>query len=57
MHIVKVLERKSAMISPLDDVREKIRTLVRQEKSLTMLQRYVKKSRDAARVEIQLVEE
>jgi parvulin-like peptidyl-prolyl isomerase len=57
MHIIKVLERKSAVTLPLDDVREKIRSLVRQEKSLTMLQRYVKRLRDAAKVEIQLVEE
>jgi hypothetical protein len=42
---------------PIAEVREKIRTLVRQEKSITPLQRYVKGLRDSARVELQLVGE
>lgn len=54
LHIIKIVERKDAFTSPLDDVREKVRSLVRQEKSLIMLQRYVKSLRDAAQVEILL---
>ncbi|MFA7060763.1 MAG: peptidylprolyl isomerase [Pedobacter sp.] len=57
VHIIKVVERKEAAIPPLDDIRPKVRNLARQEKSLTMLQRYVKSLRDAARVEITLVED
>jgi peptidyl-prolyl cis-trans isomerase C len=55
-HIIKVVERKAAFTSPLDAVREKVRSLVRQEKSLILLQRYVKGLRDAATVEILMVE-
>lgn len=57
MHVIKVIDRKAAFTSPLNDVREKVRGLVRQEKSLTMLQRYVKGLRDAAKVEIHLAAE
>lgn len=57
LHVIKVVERKAVFTSPIDDVREKIRSLVRQEKSLTMLQRYVKNLRDAAKVEIHLTGE
>jgi peptidyl-prolyl cis-trans isomerase C len=57
LHLIKVVERKAAFTSPIDDVREKVRGLIRQEKSLTTLQRYVKGLRDAARVEIHLIEE
>jgi parvulin-like peptidyl-prolyl isomerase len=56
MHIIKVVERKEGFTSPLSDVGEKVRSLLRQENSLTMLQRYVKSLRDAAKVEIHLTE-
>jgi parvulin-like peptidyl-prolyl isomerase len=42
---------------PLDDVREKVRSLVLQEKNITMLQRYVKSLRDTATVVILLTGE
>jgi hypothetical protein len=42
---------------PSAEVREKIRGLVRQEKSIIQLQRYVKGLRDAARVELLLIGE
>jgi len=45
------------VMQPITEVREKIRGLVRQEKSITQLQRYVKGLRDAARVELLLAGE
>lgn len=54
LHIIKVTERRDAFTPSLGDVREKVRGLVRQEKGLLSLQRYVKGLRDAARVEILL---
>jgi len=46
--------KQPQVTSPLSDVRDKVRNLVRQEKSLIVLQRYVKNLRDAAKVEIHL---
>jgi parvulin-like peptidyl-prolyl isomerase len=57
LHIIKVTERRAAVTLPFIDVREKIRSLVRQEKNITMLQRYAKSLRDAATVVILLTGE
>jgi len=56
-HIIKVIERKEAVTPPLDEISGKIRGLVKQEKGLKLLQPYVKKLRDEARVEIVLRDE
>jgi parvulin-like peptidyl-prolyl isomerase len=56
-HVVTVVARKAAVSSPLEEVKEKIRSQVLQEKGLVMLQRYVKGLRDAAAVEITLTGE
>ncbi|MEI6825205.1 MAG: SurA N-terminal domain-containing protein [Desulfuromonadales bacterium] len=50
-------QHQDAFTLPLDDVREKVRDLVRQEKNITALQRYVKGLRDAATVVILLAAE
>jgi len=52
LHLIKVLERKPAVIPPLDEVRGKIRGLIKQEKGLKQLQPFVRKLRDGANVEI-----
>ena len=57
LHLIKVAERKDAFTTPVDAVRDKIRNLVRQENNLTLLQHYVKGLRDAATVEIHLMDE
>jgi parvulin-like peptidyl-prolyl isomerase len=54
-HLIRVVDRKAAVLTPLEDVKEKIRSKVLQEKGLVMLQRYVKGLRDAAAVEIYLI--
>ncbi len=46
------LQHQDAFTAPFDAVREKVRSLVLQEKNITMLQRYVKSLRDAATVVI-----
>jgi hypothetical protein len=51
-----VEERREAFTPKLEEVRDKVRNLVRQERNLTTLQRYVKGLRDAARVELLLSE-
>jgi peptidyl-prolyl cis-trans isomerase C len=50
-------QHQDTFTSPLDDVRDKVRSLVLQEKNITMLQRYVKSLRDAATVVILLTGE
>ena len=51
-HIIRLNERKASSVEPLTEVKEKISRLVKQEKGLTVLQRYVAALRDSARVEI-----
>jgi peptidyl-prolyl cis-trans isomerase C len=50
-------QHQDAFTLPLEDVREKVRSLVLQEKKITMLQRFVKSLRDAAAVVILLTGE
>jgi hypothetical protein len=50
-------QHQDTFTASFDDVREKIRSLVLQEKNITMLQRYVKNLRDAATVVILLTGE
>ncbi|WP_170241988.1 hypothetical protein [Geobacter argillaceus] len=50
-----MLERKAAVVQPLEEVKVKAKGLVKQEKGLKELQPLVKKLRDGARVEIRLV--
>jgi parvulin-like peptidyl-prolyl isomerase len=57
LHLIKLVERTPGVTQPIEEVREKIRGLVRQEKSITRLQRYVKGLRDVARVELLLTGE
>lgn len=54
LHIVKVLERTAAYTPTLDELKVKIRALVKQEKGSKLLQPYVAKLRNAAKVEIRL---
>jgi parvulin-like peptidyl-prolyl isomerase len=54
LHVIKVLERRDAFTPKPAEVREKVKGLVRQEKNLINLQRYVKGLRDAAKVELLL---
>jgi parvulin-like peptidyl-prolyl isomerase len=57
LHVIKVVERKASISQMFDTVRDKIRSLVRQDKGLVSLQRYVKGLRDGATVEIRLTGE
>jgi peptidyl-prolyl cis-trans isomerase C len=52
LHIIKVTDRRPALIPPLDEIREKVRSRARQEKTQAALDAYVKGLRDAAGVEI-----
>jgi len=54
--IIKVVERKAAVTPPLDELKGKIRSMVKQEKGIKQLQPFIKKLRDAAKVEIRLVD-
>ncbi len=56
LQIIKVVERKAALTPPLDELKGKIRGMVKQEKGLKQLQPFIKKLRDAAKVEILLVD-
>lgn len=56
LHIVKVLERTAAFTPTLDELKVRIRALVKQEKGSKLLQPYVAKLRNAAKVEIRLAE-
>ena len=53
-HIIKVVERKAAVTPPLDELKGKIRGMVKQEKGLKQLQPFIRKLRDGAKVEIRL---
>ena len=57
LHLVKVVDRTAEVTAARAEVSDKIRRLVRQEKDILNLQRFVKNLRDAARVEITLVED
>jgi parvulin-like peptidyl-prolyl isomerase len=52
--IIKVVERKAAVTPPFDELKGKIRGMVKQEKGLMQLQPFIKKLRDGAKVEIRL---
>jgi parvulin-like peptidyl-prolyl isomerase len=52
--IIKVMERKAAVTPPLNDLKGKIRGIVKQEKGFRQLQPFIKKLRDEAKVEIRL---
>ncbi|TWJ16703.1 peptidylprolyl isomerase [Geobacter argillaceus] len=56
-HVLKVLERKAAVVQPLEEVKGRVKGLVKQEKGLKELQPLVKKLREGARVELRLVGE
>jgi parvulin-like peptidyl-prolyl isomerase len=55
LHLIKVVDRSAEVTAVRAEVSDKIRRLVRQEKDILNLQRFVKNLRDAARVEITLV--
>jgi len=52
--IIKVVERKAAISPSLDELKGKIRGMIKQEKGLMQLQPFISKLRDAAKVEILL---
>ena len=52
--IIKVIERKAAVTPPFDELKGKIRSMVKHEKGLIQLQPFIKKLRDEAKVEILL---
>jgi parvulin-like peptidyl-prolyl isomerase len=52
--IIKVIERKAAVTPPFDELKGKIRGILKQEKGLRQLQPFIKKLRDEAKVEIRL---
>jgi parvulin-like peptidyl-prolyl isomerase len=52
--IIKVIERKAAVTPPFDELKGKIRGILKQEKGLIQLQPFIKKLRDEAKVEIRL---
>ncbi len=56
LHIVKLLERTAAFTPTLDELKVRIRALVKQEKGSKLLKPYVAKLRDAAKVEILLAD-
>ena len=55
--IIKVVERKAAVTPPFDELKGKIRGMVKQEKGLVQLQPFIRKLRDGAKVEIMLRED
>ena len=52
--IIKVIERKAAVTPPLNELKGKIRGILKQERGLKLLQPFIKKLRDEAKVEILL---
>jgi parvulin-like peptidyl-prolyl isomerase len=52
--IIKVIEHKAAFTPPFDELKGKIRGMMKQEKGLIQLQPFIKKLRDEAKVEIRL---
>ena len=50
--IIRVVERKAAVTPPLDELKGKIRGMVKQEKGLVQMQPFIRKLRDGAKVEI-----
>ena len=52
--IIKVVERKAAVTSPLNELKGRIRGMIKQEKGLVQLQPFIRKLRDGAKVEIRL---
>jgi parvulin-like peptidyl-prolyl isomerase len=52
--IIKVIERKPAVSPPFDELKGKIRGILKQEKGIKQLQPFIKKLRDEAKVEILL---
>jgi parvulin-like peptidyl-prolyl isomerase len=52
--IIKVVERKAAVTPPLDELKGKIRGILKQERGFRQLQPFIKKLRDEAKVEIRL---
>ncbi len=54
LHIIKVTERKEAVLPPLATVKDKVKAQLKQEKGQKELQPLVKKLRDGAKVELYL---
>jgi parvulin-like peptidyl-prolyl isomerase len=52
--IIKVVERKAAVTPPLNELKGRIRGMIKQEKGLMQMQPFIKKLRDSAKVEILL---
>jgi parvulin-like peptidyl-prolyl isomerase len=54
LQIIKVVDRKTAVTPPLDELKGRIRGMIKQERGLMQMQPFIKKLRDAAKVEIRL---
>jgi parvulin-like peptidyl-prolyl isomerase len=54
LHILKVTERRPKSYPPFEEIREQIAGQIKQERLLADLAPYIKKLRDAARIEIHL---
>lgn len=52
--IIKIIERKAAVTPPLDELKGRIRGMIKQEKGIMQLQPFIRKLRDEAKVEIRL---
>jgi parvulin-like peptidyl-prolyl isomerase len=51
-HLIKAIERKPEIITPFENLKDQIRTLLKQEKGQQEANAYITKVREKAKVEI-----